>query len=502
LQRPGIPGTLAVAMSFSPSTRRTSGEMRVDRKLRGGMRKPRLAAWLFLVGLAVLFVPNAAGAQSYPLPDTWGGDIFSRPRLTGDWGGLRDELGQQGIVLDVDLLMTPQTVLSGGRSVSSDFWGNVDYTLNLDTQKLGLWPGGFVKVQADTGFGSNAFRDSGAIVPVNTAASIPGTNDRTTALMNATLTQFLSSQVGVFLGKINTFDSGITEFYGDYRTQFENSMFNLPMTLEQVPIATFGGGIIGIPREDILLSATVLGASGTPDSNDPGQAFGGVMVIGSGQLTVKPFGLIGHQSLNVEWNNKQRFSLTQDPTNLAVLLLQSQFPRLANPGPVLETILAQRFPALLVPAQPPNRSSTSWAISYAFDQYFWQPDNDPKHGVGLFFAFGASDGNPNPIQYSFLTGIGGKGVVSGRPDDSFGIGLARTQFSSAFLPFLRQQLDLGLQSEDAVEMYYNAAITQWLNLTADLQIINPGLKKALNASSRLANIDTAVVAGARIRISF
>ena len=31
-------------------------------------------------------------------------------------------------------------------------------------------------------------------------------------------------------------------------------------------------------------------------------------------------------------------------------------------------------------------------------------------------------------------------------------------------------------------MYYNAAITHWLNLTADLQIINPGLTKTLNGS--------------------
>ena len=78
----------------------------------------------------------------------------------------------------------------------------------------------------------------------------------------------------------------------------------------------------------------------------------------------------------------------------------------------------------------------------------------------MFFRFGASDGNPNPIQYSFITGIGGKGVVPGRPDDTFGLGVARTQFSSAFVPFLRQQLNLGLQREDAIEMYYNVSVTQ------------------------------------------
>jgi porin len=181
-----------------------------------------------------------------------------------------------------------------------------------------------------------------------------------------------------------------------------------------------------------------------------------------------------------------------------VFLLQTRFPRLANPGPVLANILQRFFPALLVPALPPNHESSSWALSYSFDQYFWQPDGDPRHGIGLFFGFGASDGNPNPIQYSFITGIGGKGVVASRPDDTFGLGVARTQFSNAFVPLLRQQLKLGLRREDAIEMYYNVSVTQWLNLTADLQIIGPGTKKALNAVGQLANVDTAVVAGARL----
>jgi porin len=460
-------------------------------------------AWIFLAGLVVLFAPNCARAQLVDVPGTWGGDIWSRPRFTGDWGGLRDDLAKEGVVFDVDLLMTPQAVVSGGRRTGSGFWGNIDYTLNIDTQKLGLWPGGFFKFQGDTGFGSNVDNDTGTIVPVNTAALIPGINDRTTALMNATWTQFFSPQLGLFAGKINMLDSAVTEFYGDYRTQFENAAFNFPMTLEQVPISAFGGGAIVIPQQDILLSALAIDANGTPTSNDLGHAFKeGVEVLASGKLTIKPFGLVGHQSLGLSWNNKQRLSLVQDPTNLEVFLLQRRFPRLTNAGPNLAAALRRFFPALLVPALPPNRESSSWAVSYSFDQYFWQPDGNPQHGIGLFFGFGASDGNPNPIQYSFITGIGGKGVVPGRPDDTFGLGVARTQASSAFLPFLRQQLDLGLQLEDAIEMYYNAALTQWLNVTADLQIIGPGIKKALNGVGQLANVDTAVVAGARLRIRF
>ena len=59
---------------------------------------------------------------------------------------MRDELGKKGVVLDVDALVTPQDVLSGGRSTGEETWGNIDYTLNVDTDKLGLWPGGFLMV--------------------------------------------------------------------------------------------------------------------------------------------------------------------------------------------------------------------------------------------------------------------------------------------------------------------------------------------------------------------
>jgi porin len=69
----------------------------------------------------------------------------------------------------------------------------------------------------------------------------------------------------------------------------------------------------------------------------------------------------------------------------------------------------------------------------------------------VFFSAGASDANPNPIKYSFLAGLGGKGIVPGRPNDTFGLAFARTQFSSAFVPFLRQRLGLGLEHEDAFE---------------------------------------------------
>ena len=47
-------------------------------------------------------------------------------------------------------------------------------------------------------------------------------------------------------------------------------------------------------------------------------------------------------------------------------------------------------------------------------------------------------------------------------------------------------------------MYYNASITKWLTATLDLQIIKPALKKTLDSSGQLKDVNTSVVAGLRI----
>jgi porin len=454
---------------------------------------------LILLAVTGLLSAHGVCAQAVDVPDSWGGTFLSRPRLTGAWGGVRDELGHKGIVLDVDLLLTPQSVLSGGRSTGSALWGNLDYTLNIDTHKVGLWQGGFLKLEGDTGFGANVLKDSGALVPVNTPATLPANGAHTSALMNATLLQLFGEKLGVMVGKINTLDLGETEFYGNYHTQFLNMAFLSPMTLEQVPISAWGAGVIALPGKDLALSVLILNPNGTPTTNP---VFGpGVMVQPNAQITVHPFGLLGHQAVSASWNDRKRYSLDQDPSNIALLLLSERFPKLANPGPELVAILEQFFPQLLVPTVPPNTKSSSWALSYTFDQYVWQPDKGADGGIGVFFAYGASDGNPNPLRYSLIAGIGGKNVVPGRAADTFGLGFGSTRFSSEFVPLLRERLDLGLQREDAFEMYYNAAICGWLTASADLQIVKPALTRVL-VGTQLSSVDTAVVAGLRLWARF
>ena len=179
--------------------------------------------WTIVLGLVLLVMAAPTSAQPVDIPATWGGDFWSRPRLTGNWGGLRDELGKKGVVLDVDLLQTLQGVASGGRDEVATYWGLGEYTLNVDTQKLGLWPGGFLRVQGMSSFGQNINHASGALISPSLTSLLPEPGGATTGLMNLTFMQFLSKHFGVFLGKVNGLGADDNTFAHDYHTTFLNS---------------------------------------------------------------------------------------------------------------------------------------------------------------------------------------------------------------------------------------------------------------------------------------
>lgn len=458
--------------------------------------KLRLAvlAALISTSLPALATPEA-------IPETWGGDLATRPRLTGDWGGLRDEMAKKGIVLDVDAYWTPQTITSGGRDTGGSNWGNAIVALTVDTGKLGLWPGGYFKVQTISSFGNNLLYDSGAMIPANEFWILPTTKPDT-GIQELTYTQFFSPQFGLQLGKINSL-APTNQFHGDNRTGFLNTALNFPVALAMVPLSAYGATALYLPSHDITVAGMVLDPNGTIMDDSLSNAFSdGVMALLSGDLKIKPFGLPGHQNLTFAWSNKERPSLIQDPSNIARSLLTARYPRLGNPGPVLVDILEKHAPALLIPTQPLNMENETWAAVYSFEQYLWQPEGESKRGLGTFFSFGLSDGKANPVKYSYSLGLVGKGIVPGRPYDEFGIGWALTEFSDNFVPYMRDTFNLGLNRESAVEVYYNFAVTPWLSISPSYQYISPALDKVQDGNGNFKNLDNTQLLGIRVGLRF
>jgi porin len=66
-------------------------------------------------------------------------------------------------------------------------------------------------------------------------------------------------------------------------------------------------------------------------------------------------------------------------------------------------------------------------------------------------------------------GISGQGMWRSRPFDGFGVGVYLYNWSSG----LQTTLQTPLQAEVGLEMFYNLALTPWLTLSPNLQVIQP-----------------------------
>jgi porin len=92
-------------------------------------------------------------------------------------------------------------------------------------------------------------------------------------------------------------------------------------------------------------------------------------------------------------------------------------------------------------------------------------------GLGLYAKAAIADGNPNPIRGSFVGGIAGHAIVTGRPLDYFGVGYFFYNFSNELQDAVARLGDF--DDEQGIEAYYTLAVTPWLRLTADLQWVDP-----------------------------
>ena len=107
-------------------------------------------------------------------------------------------------------------------------------------------------------------------------------------------------------------------------------------------------------------------------------------------------------------------------------------------------------------------------------------------------------------------GVGGKGVFESRPRDQFGLGYYYINIDN---PSLQGPLQTRrfLRDEYGFEAYYNFAITPWLMLTPDIQIVRGAQKDKISLGSgplgllpRIdkKNIGTSTTLGLRLQMVF
>jgi porin len=423
---------------------------------------------------------SSSSTASQPAP--FGGPWNSRPKLTGDWGGLREELRDHGFTFDISSTTYYQGIASGGLRDTFQFGGRNDYLINVDGQKAGLWQGLYINLHGETVYGDSVNLFTGAIVPVNIGRAHPVFFGDETALTAVKFTQVLSENLTLYGGRINTIDNVQQPFMPGRGLDagFMNAAFVWnPILGRTMNYVQNGAGAAVLAGGYPVFSLTVYDTNNVTTRSGFDVLFdNGAVIYPTVSLPTNFFGMPGHQSV---WGaySSGRYAILS-PQSLSIFPPPGLFP---TPG-------LSPPPALLPPPGPPPLTfiKGSWWTTYLFDQALWVDPTDQTRNWGVFGNVGISDGMPNPIHWSAIFGFGGSSPIPNRKLDTFGIAYYYLGFSDSFKnlapPFLRD--------ERGLELFYNVAVTPWFHVTADLQVITPLLQGAR----------TSLVLGLRSKIDF
>ncbi|MGR9073493.1 MAG: carbohydrate porin [Gammaproteobacteria bacterium] len=414
----------------------------------------------FLLFLLYVLSVSCYAKETSGHGDDYSGDFWSRTTLTGDWGGIRNGLFEKGVKFDFDATHSTQHVASGGYEGpifqrifpdrhETESGALFNMLLNIDTGKLGLWPGGFLRVRGEGRVGQPVGLRSGSLMPTNGDAlspTVPGhAGEKVLALTELTYAQFLSEQFGVALGLFNTMEGDGNEFAGSLRSRehFMNTAMRFsPVVISTVPVTTLGAMAIFIPTKNII------GKMGFVNSEesagyDPFDRDDGTTFLTEWTIKYQLAGLPGAQTFGFTYGfDRDRIDIGSDPRFHFLSLITSQTAVKTN--------------------------EDTWALFYNGSQFI---QGDEKGGWGVFLRGGVSDGNPSPIKWHTAFGLGGIGIGEFRPHDRWGIGGYALGASNE--PLLNS---LGIQDEVGFEAFYNAEITPWLHVTGDVQFVDSALK--------------------------
>jgi porin len=412
------------------------------------------------------------------MPAPFGGPWNSRPKLTGDWGGLRDQLRDDGFTFDISATTYYQGIakgglddafpLGGGLDDTFQFGGRNDYLLNVDGQKAGLWDGFSINLHGETVYGDSVNLLTGAVVPVNIGRSLPVPVETVSALTAVKFTQALSENLVLYAGKINTVDNLQQPFMPGRGLDagFMNGAFVFnPVLGRTIPYSTFGAGGAVLAGGQPVVTLTVYDTHDTSTTSVFDKLFeDGAIIYPTLSLPTNFFGMPGHQTV---WG-----------------AYSSGRYEILNP----ESLLTFPPPLLGLPLTTLDRGS--WWIDYRFDQALWVDPTDETRSWGVFGDVGISDGKPNPIRWSAILGIGGSSPIPNRELDSFGIAYYYMGLSDDFKDDVRPFVPV--RNERGLELFYNMGVTPWFHVTADLQVVTPLLEPVHNS----------LVLGLRAKIDF
>lgn len=375
-----------------------------------------------------------------PRPERWG--FWDQPTLTNDWFGYGHAMRDAGVDVTLEWAQFYQGMPSGDGDHDWEYGGQFSLLTRLDLSKMGLWDGLSVTAQGLFNHGHSVNGIGGSLTPVNSTLYFPGIegSDRSD-LASLYVTQQFNDQLSVSVGKFYTveFARGTPLRGGGGYDTFWNLNFAAPLSGLTPP--EIYGALIRLNTKPISYSLMIYDTQDATNQDLFSDLFeNGVTVSGTATLATEISGRPGYYGVKGIYS-------TMEGTDFSEIIVP--------------------------PGTPVGTKSGSWLVGAYFQQYLYQDPVEQNRGWGLFGEINLADGNPNVLEWSMNIGIAGSGLFPSRPDDRFGIGYFYTGTSKDLQDELEPVFDLG--DESGFEMFYNVAVTPWFRVTADLQVVDPGV---------------------------
>jgi porin len=431
-----------------------------------------------VANLAPYLLPYFNNGPVFGLPGTDSRDFRYRTQLSGDWGGLRTDLARHGFFFDLYSTSAYQDVASGGLKTGGAFIQNTQLSMNVDTGRAGLWPGGVIHITLEARNGSSSPQDTftaGATVPQYTGLAFPGPFFVHDVLPTEYLLfQSLTPKFSVILGKVNVLTHADQTLFGNsYKYDFANLNFNKnPMALNFYNTTSWAGIGVWTPLKWLTASAGVYDPN-SQANNFATKAFARVNIYGLTIFSYKIGNLPGQSWAQANWTNRPKIDLTSPFGQLS----PAEVPQAV--GVLLGTPSAQALPI--------NYKSKSWVTIGNFSQYLFVKDRPEAvaaklgsgqslRGIGLFGRIGYAPEETNAITRDANVALFAYGLFNHRPNDSFGLGIYHNGISRPLKNDFQRLTGAAatVKNENGLEVSYDFAITPAIRLIPSYQHIwNP-----------------------------
>jgi len=428
----------------------------------------------------------AADAAAADAPKPTG--FWERDRLTGDWGGVRDELEDAGLKLGATEISDGLANLSGGKATGATYQGETELDLDLDLEKLADWTGAKVHISGVTVHGRSVTTNySNALY---TASSIDA--DRGSRLLDLYLDQdFADGLASLRIGQ-----AGADEEFmiSKVATPFLNGVFGYPglPTLDQpsggpeYPFATPMARLKLTPSDQwtVLIAAfngDPVGGGFSPKDPAP--------LDPSGTSFRTDGGVLGFVEAQYAVNQDKDAEGLPATYKLGIWAQSSRFPN-QHVDPTVEKL---------------NGDFSVYAIA---DQMLWRRADSKDEGISVFARIMGAPDDRNLVSLYADTGVAFKGPFEDRGDDiaGFAIGYSKISDSTRVYDQTLQQTTPGRPIRDYeidLEATYQYTVTPWWQLQPDMQyVVHPGGNIAASERFPHGAVNDAVVAGLRTTITF